>query len=233
MISPIVQRLDWDSAFFGLRIAKVEIATQKDVDLLQEQYDLLKNEFDLIYLFARDQVLLTVGRPKLVDQKVIYKATISYPCKTDTQIIEYKQNTVTEELLNLALASGLYSRFRLDNIFPENSYERLYTRWIEQSVAHQIATEVFCYMIDDVPRSLVTLRRDGNVGVIGLVATDKNFRGLGIGKAMLNHVKNYMYKCGCKEVSVATQYQNQAACHLYESVEFYKESLTNIWHWWL
>jgi len=233
MISPMVQRLDWDSNFFGLRIAKVEVASQKEADFLQDQYIRLKNEFDLIYIFSHNQIGLKLGKPNLADQKVIYTASISCPYTQDSHIIEYKQKTVSEGLLNLALTSGFYSRFRLDNNFPINSYERLYTRWIEQSVAHQIATEVFCYMIADVPRGLVTLKREGGKGVIGLVATDENFRGLGIGKAMLNHVKDYMFKFGCKEVSVATQYQNKAACHFYESVGFSMESLTNIWHWWL
>lgn len=229
----MIQRLDWDSDFFGLRIAKVEVTTQKEVDSLQEQYTLLHNEFDLIYVFAQVPIVLTTGRPKLVDQKVIYTTSILSTCSSDSHIIEYKQKTVSEDLLNLALVSGLFSRFRIDNDFPKNSYERLYTRWIEKSVAHQFASEVFCYMIDEIPRGLVTLRRDEISGNIGLVATDENKRGLGIGKAMLNYVKDYMFKCGCKNLSVATQLQNKAACNLYESVGFYKESITNIWHWWL
>ena len=229
----MIHRLDWDSDFFGLRIAKVEVTTQNEVDLLQDQYVSLKNEFDLIYVFAQNQILLTAGRPQLVDQKVVYTTSILGSCNSDSHIVEYIQKTVSEDLLNLALASGLYSRFRIDRYFPKNSYERLYTRWIEQSVAHKIASEVFCYMVDEIPRGLVTLRRDGVTGDIGLVATDEKYRGLGIGKAMMNYVKDYMFYCGCKKLSVATQLHNIAACNLYESAGFHKESLTNIWHWWL
>lgn len=229
----MIKRLDWDSDFFGLRIAKAEVATQWEVDSIQEQYVALKNEFDLIYVFAHDSIIIPTGRPLLVDQKVIYTTPISNPCNSDSHIIEYKQESVSEDLLNLALASGLYSRFRIDTNFPRNSYERLYTRWIEQSVAHKFASEVFCYMIDEVPRGLVTLRRDGIVGDIGLVATDEKYRGRGIGKAMMNQIKDYMFHCGCEKLSVATQLQNKAACNLYESAGFHQESLTNIWHWWL
>ena len=136
-------------------------------------------------------------------------------------------------MLKLALVSGEYSRFRLDKRLTDDAYERLYSCWIEQSVKHIIATEIFCYMIDGKPKGLLTLNRQGMKGIIGLVATDPISQGNGIGGALLQYVKNFCAKNGVIELSVTTQLRNKAACHLYEKAGFIMESCTDIWHLWL
>ena len=140
---------------------------------------------------------------------------------------------VTDDLLHLALVSGKYSRFKLDRQFPAGSYERLYSRWIEQSVNHAMASEVFCYMVDGVPRGLVTLDNKNGIGCIGLVAIHEDFQKRGIGSVMMRHVVAYSIMSGLEKLSVATQLGNAAACRLYEKIGFEIESIIDVWHWWL
>jgi dTDP-4-amino-4,6-dideoxy-D-galactose acyltransferase len=136
--------------------------------------------------------------------------------------------------LYLALVSGKYSRFKLDDGFPQGSFERLYSCWIEQSVNHTLATDVFCYMVDGIPRGLVTLDNNNGVGSIGLVAIHEEFQNCGIGTTMMRHVSHYMMQQqDGRRLSVATQLDNIPACRLYEKSGFAVESVTDYHHWWL
>ena len=229
----IVDFLEWDSSFFGLRIGKAIVSTQEELGELSCMRDSISEMYDLIYIFTDNDSTAPIPGSILVDRKVVYSMEVAEPSSFDCHIIEYTDQFVSEDLLKLALASGEYSRYKLDKQFPLNSYERLYTRWIEQSVNHSIANEVFCYMLNGCPKGLITLKRDENYGDIGLVATDPECRGMGIGSAMLQHVKHYLFTRGGKKLNVATQYDNKAACHLYEKAGFSVSSCTNVWHWWL
>ena len=230
----MVDFLDWDSDFFKLRIGKVVIASEREMDTLKEISASIKNSFDLVYVFSSPGVQVVLANCSLVDQKVVYKKSLISPIPlSDSHVSEYKEKRVSEGLLGLALDSGVYSRFNLDKNLPDGSYERLYARWIEQSVNHQNATCVFCYMLDGNPRGLVTLSIKGQHGDIGLVSTHPLFRGRGIGIAMLKHVEHFCAHQGVKELFVPTQKHNLPACHLYEKAGFSEVSCTNVWHWWL
>lgn len=229
----VVNFLEWDSTFFGLRIGKAVISTQKELEELSLIRDSLSEMYDLIYIFSNNDIESSIPGSILVDKKVVFSIEIADPSSYDSHIIEYTDKFVSEDLLKLSLVSGEYSRYKLDKHFPPKSYERLYTRWIEQSVNHSIASEVFCYMVNGSPKGLITLKRDNNYGDIGLVATDSECRGMGIGSAMLQHVKHYLFAKGGNKLNVATQYNNKVACHLYEKAGFTVSSCTNVCHWWL
>lgn len=229
----MVSNLEWDSNFFGLHIGKTIVSSQEEMNALLSRKSELQKDYNLIYIFAQEG-LVACNNVTLVDKKVVYSEVIKPDnSSVDSSIIDYPYDYVSDDLLNLALASGIYSRFNIDKNFPFNSYRKLYTCWIEQSVKHVIASKVFCYMIDDIPRGLLTIKTKGHEGIIGLVATDNDYRGRGIGKSLLHCAKRFCYEEGIKVLSVATQYQNNNACHFYERVGFTKQSCTDIWHWWL
>lgn len=229
-----VKRLDWDSDFFGLRIGRVDIASEEESMMLASQANSLKESFDLIYIFARHGLAFHGYDAKLVDEKTVYTLS-DLPClgEENNVIVWDRARGMTNDLLHLALVSGQYSRFRLDNRFPAGSYERLYSRWIEQSVNHDMASEVFCCMKEDAPRGLITLNRKDGTGTIGLVAVHGDSQRLGIGSAMMRHVIRYAREHGCSKLSVTTQLKNVSACKLYEKMGFRVESVTDVWHWWL
>ena len=225
--------LDWDSEFFQLRIAKAIVTSEDDVSGLFEQVGKLREQYDLIYIFSAPSLDVPLEQAVLVDKKAIF--TLSDPgCfVTDPHIACWGTSQGTEPLVPLALVSGKYSRFKLDPKLPVGSYERLYTRWIEQSVSRSIATEVFCYMVEGQPRGLLTLDRKDDRNVIGLVAVDEDYQHRGIGRALVMHTVSYVHKYQGKSLSVTTQLDNVPACRLYSGSGFSLESVTKIWHWWL
>lgn len=229
-----VERLDWDSNFFGLRIGRAIVSSEEEGAALASQRKNLKEDYDLLYLFTSHGMRFPDDKAKLVDEKVVYSLSKVVPSEANPSVELWDANKgVTDELLHLALVSGKYSRFKLDDSLPSGSYERLYSRWIEQSVNHAIATEVFCYMVNIIPKGLVTLDRKNGVGTIGLVAIHEEFQGRGIGSALIRHVIRYAQAGQCIKLSVATQHDNIPACRLYEKNGFETESVTDVWHWWL
>jgi len=230
----IVNRLDWDSKFFGLRIGRVEIQSEEENRSLASKKKMLKRNYDLIYVFSNHGLGSVDSEAKLVDEKIVYSLSGGFSIEDSPKVVLWDAEWgVTKDLLYLALISGVYSRFKLDERFPVGSYERLYSRWIEQSVNHSIATEVFCYVVDNTPRGLVTLNINDGKGTIGLVAIHEDFQHKGIGFNMMHHVISYTRQHQCKMLSVATQLKNISACRLYEKSGFVEESVTDVWHWWL
>ena len=229
-----IKKLDWDSVFFGLRIGRADIFSKEESEDLVNLKAKVKEEFDLIYVFAKQGLGFSAANAVLVDEKVVYALSDTSRSELSNNVMLWdKSMGVTEELLHLALASGKYSRFKLDKLFPLGSFERLYSLWIEQSVNHSIASEVFCYMIDNVPRGLVTLNDKNGHGTIGLVAIHEDFQHRGIGSAIMSHVVRYSMKKQIVKLTVATQLDNIPACRMYEKSGFVAESVTDVWHWWL
>ncbi len=229
-----VERLVWDSDFFGLRIGRACISSEEEAMTLAGGRKHLEEDYDLLYVFTSHGMRFPDDKAKLVDEKVVFSLSKVASSEVNPNVELWDVNKgVTDELLHLALVSGKYSRFKLDDSLPSGSYERLYSRWIEQSVNHMIATEVFCYMVNDMPRGLVTLDRNNGNGTIGLVAIHEDFQYQGIGSAMTQHVIRYAQEWHCLKLSVATQHNNNPACRLYKKNGFEVESVTDVWHWWL
>ena len=225
--------LDWDSKFFGLSIAKAVVTSEEDASILSGQAAELSDRFDLIYVFSESDLRIPIENACLVDRKAVFSLNGPTLYNADKHIKSWESLETTESLVSLALVSGKHSRFKIDTHFPAGSYERLYTQWIKQSVNKNIATEVFCYMIDECPRGLLTLdRRDGR-NTIGLVAVDEDYRHRGIGTAMVEYAVSYVKEHDGGEISVTTQLENEAACQLYSRCGFSLKSVTDIWHWWL
>ena len=119
----IVDFLEWDSSFFGLRIGKAIVSTQEEVEELSCMRDRLCEMYDLIYIFTNNYFTDPIPGSILVDRKVVYSMEVAELSSFDCHIEEYEDPFVSEDLLKLALASGEYSRYKLDNHFPPNSYE--------------------------------------------------------------------------------------------------------------
>ncbi len=225
--------LHWDSKFFGLRIAKAIVTTPEEVFALSRQEGFLRDHYDLIYIFSDPGVELPFENAQLVDRKALFSLSAPKHYAVNPAIKRYISPIASNDLISLALVSGKYSRFRLDKNLPAGSYERLYTCWIEQSLKKNMATDVFCYLVDDVPQGLVTLNFHKGQGVIGLVAVSNDYQHQGIGIALIRHVISYVHEHQGKRISVATQMDNEPACGLYSRCGFTLESVTKIWHWWL
>lgn len=229
-----IRALQWDSDFFGLRIGRADIFTTEDALSLASQYNELKQQFDLLYVFDPNNVGFDAGGARLVDEKILY----SKPCEARKQYPEisfYQAAHPNDDLYRLALVSGGYSRFKLDERLPKGSYERLYTRWIENECANRGGGKMVFVFSDEAEgiRGMITVDYSSELGHIGLVAVDPDTQHHGIGYKIMSTLDGYLYQKGVKTLKVPTQKANTDACRWYEKNGFTIQSITPIYHWWL
>ena len=229
-----IRALQWDSDFFGLRIGRADLQTKADAEQLQLQHKELKQQFDLLYIFDANAVGLAADGARLVDEKILY----SKPCEPRRQYADvtfYQGATPSDDLYRLALVSGGYSRFKLDERLPKGSYERLYNRWIENACPKEGTNKQILLFKDayDVARGMITIDHQGELGHIGLVAVDTNVQHQGIGGKIMSTLDGYLFERGIKTLEVPTQKANTDACRWYEKNGFVAKAKTPIYHWWL
>ena len=230
----MVNRLQWDSDFLGLRIGRSDIAFNERWNMLLQEASSLRMYYDLIYVFSEQELPTDSNKVRLIDTKTIYAKSIDSAVIMPTTIERYQEPIPNADLYRLALVSGVYSRFRLDDSLPTDSYERMYRCWIERSVEGSMADFVFVHRTDNQIDGMITLKIHDDIAHIGLVAVDEGAQGKGIGTMLIKSVEAYLQgNTMVRHLKVATQWANKPACHLYEKNGFVVEEKTNIYHWWL
>lgn len=232
--------LEWDSAFFGRTIGRIDINSSSDEPILES---ILKHpsEFELIYIFSPEQVLLNLPeqdpRCKLVDQKIVFSFDLSictefFQPSIDLSIEEYNSTSIDPNLEELAYQSGVYSRFRLDTNFRPNDFFQLYRKWLENSVNRTIADKIFVVRSEMGIIAFVTAMITLPTATIGLLAVSESVRGKNIGTSLMHFLFAELKRVGAETLFVATQLQNEGSCRFYKKVGFVKHSITNIYHYW-
>lgn len=229
--------LEWDSQFFGYKIAQVTF-NQFGKEALERIFSILEtSNFRLTYLMVppseselNARIIKAGGI--LADTKTIYSKVTQAHSGFQTQIEEYHESVPGKKLIELGLQAGAYSRFRIDKNFVNNEFERLYTRWIINSVNKKMALMTIVALLENEIVGMITINGKKKCAEIGLVAVDKNFEGKGIGSDLIGFSDNIAFHMNFKEIKVTTQQQNARACRLYEKCNFTIEHITNVYHFW-
>lgn len=230
--------LTWDSAFFGYKVVRVVINSEDPGSYKQTLKRLEEEHVRLTYIFVspedtRMNTMIKESGGKLVDKKITFCKTSTRHSEFRNEILEYTGNGKEKELSELALQAGKYSRFQIDPNFKDNEYERLYRKWLENSLNGSIAFKIIIAKTKEHISGLITLGDKSDFADIGLLAVDKAYNGMGIGKELVYYADNEVYLENFKKIKVVTQLDNERACILYKKCGFNIESITNIYHMWL
>ncbi|SHM93791.1 GNAT family N-acetyltransferase [Flavobacterium xinjiangense] len=226
-----IERLEWDSSFFGYEVGKI-VANDTAIFGLNDFIERTK-EFKLIYLFSKQSISLP--NITLVDTKVVLSQVCTEIVAEDNVLIQSfnSKKHCFAELKELALESGIYSRFYIDKNFRNQEYEKLYTRWIENAVNDAATFDIIIAIRNNAIIGFATLNKKNSLlADIGLVAVSKNSRGLGVGKQLIQEGILRSKIAGFTEIQVVTQMNNVAAMKLYQSANFKIKEITNIYHLW-
>lgn len=232
----IIEKLEWDSQFFGYPVARV-IFDKNGSDNLTDLFTrLISEKIRLTYFFVpiadtKLNNLIFEKGSKLVDQKTTFsKKTEGH--KNSNNIGEFQGTEINERLIELGLQAGLFSRFHSDLNFTNQEYKRLYIEWLTKSLNKTLALKTFIANNNSEIVGLTTLGERSGYADIGLVAVDENFRGQGVALDLIHFADNAAYDLGYNEIKVVTQLQNKGACRLYEKCNFQIENITKIYHYW-
>ena len=149
-----------------------------------------------------------------------------------------KGDEVSPTLRDLAIASGVWSRFKVDSNVPRCVFETMFESWIKNSVNFSIADEVFV-AIDTASGEevgFITLKQKEREVHIGLLAVAAKHRRKGIAsqlmsRAVLWAVETINIDGGI--LSVVTQGANEQACSCYEHLGFSLATQQDVYHIWL
>lgn len=238
----LFQILEWDSHFFGFAVAQI-LPQSLSKDELSDLLKLLKSQ--KIRLAYWPSGITSESEIKQVehlggthvDTKTTFKIDLQHKAENDFPrfdfISEYDKPNANKELIQLAIESGTYSRFKTDKKIGTANFERLYTSWIEESVSKKIAKAVLVSTHDEKVTGMVTLGKKNGIGDIGLIAVDGSQRGKGTGHALIQASLLWFFKNGYPKVQVVTQVTNEAACKLYEKNGFAIASSQPFFHFWI
>lgn len=238
------ERLAWDSELFGFDVARIATSALRDSGLAHVLADLRDRRVVLAYgalddADARSAAAAERAGGRLVDVKVTYIRELTEEDRESdpealASVADSGAREASPELERLALQSGAFSRFRTDPAVPDGVFERLYRTWIRRSVAREIADRVLVVGAPgEAPGGMVTLRFDGEVGSIGLLAVESGVRGHGHGRLLLRAAHDEGRAHGCSLARLVTQAANAPACRLFEAAGYRVERRERIFHFWL
>lgn len=235
--------LEWDTAFFGYRIARVtsQIMTQDTAEQIDDWCG--ENAIDCIYFLAESQ---HVGTTQIaenfgyhqVDIRMVYEINLVDKSLTYTLPENFELNMATQsdikDILPIVNNAFIYSRFYYDPNFTKEQSNNLYRTWVIRSVTENYADAVFVVKKDNRTQAFITcnLHENKKTGIIGLVGVADFAQGQGLGFQIIYAALSFFQKKGMKNVEVVTQGRNIAANRLYQKCGFRTSDMFLWYHKW-
>lgn len=240
MLTPV----EWDTAFFGIRIARFapsQVIGRAEMAAMQDEAR--REGYQLVYFFPEKNQTSIEDWPHsgwLADVKCVYTTNIEQNLDSDGDAARrfwgtwaWEEANPSEALYQVALTCGEWSRFRLDARFPRGSYERLYRKWLDASLCGELADVVRCTGPRSQPTGIATIRVKDGLATVGLLGVAETARGQGFGTQLLGALREEAYLRGATQLSVATQRNNEAACRFYGGQGFVLVHEQPVYHIWL
>ncbi|MDT0677443.1 GNAT family N-acetyltransferase [Autumnicola musiva] len=229
--------LDWDSDFFGFKVAKINKGL-----LLEEASEncfksLYKNEINLGYFFSNspiDQSILNNDFYNiiLVHKRIPLVKTIIKDCGFDPNISIYKDKYPSEDMIHLAQLAGSYSRFGVDPNISHDKFNDLFKTWIINSVNKKIASDVLVFKKDDKIIGLATIKIEKGVMYTPLFAVKRKYEGIGVSFSLMRAIETIAFRNDCSTIIGGTQEVNIKALKVYERFGLVPQEPEYIYHLW-
>lgn len=237
----LLKLLEWDTTFFGFPIARVVNPHAQPEELREAIAQMHSRGIPLAYWFADNpteethaQVVAMGG--VLVDEKLTFvaglKSAPDQPAVPLSIVEPYTEAMPLADLKELAVESGIYSRFVVDPKFPKPLARAMFEEWIVRSISRQVADEVLVIRQGLEVVGMVTIASKGHRGSIGLLAVAEHCRGQQFGKALVQAAQNWCRGRDFEEVQVVTQRANVAAQRVYYKCGFELEQMEACYHIW-
>jgi dTDP-4-amino-4,6-dideoxy-D-galactose acyltransferase len=230
--------LDWDSKFFGTRIARV-LGHRVDRHKIAEILRAVREEsIQCVYFLADPEPgTLRIAENngfRLVDVRVTLAARLlpSHGGTWEGQGVREVEVADMPVIREIAAQSHTDSRFYRDVRFPRDLCGELYRIWITRS-CHGCADVVLVAEHESRAAGYVSCRLKANgVGEIDLVGVDPSARNMGLGGKLVRHALRWFQEHEAQEVTVATQGSNITALRLYQKCGFLTTRMQHWFHYW-
>jgi ribosomal protein S18 acetylase RimI-like enzyme len=236
------ERLDWDSDFFGMPIARFAAPVVDEETLLQADTWCHAREIRCLYLLLTPDNAHEIGTVKKAGYRsVATRVELFADCGQSRASLGSGRSSdvraaVRSDLPALRAIAGHShhaSRFYADGGFSEAKCNLLFETWIQRSFDSQ-TERVDVVTTEGVPVGYVAYGPDalGASGQIGLIAIAESYRGRGLGSALVCRVLEWVDSEQVSGLSVVTQATNLAALRLYRQHAFETTSVAEWFHKW-
>ena len=236
--------LEWDTAFFGFRVARVrgDVLTQERV----RQIDAWCRQARVrcLYFLSRADDANTTRLAEDSDFRLVdVRVTFGYRAPGAMQgaksqangaaVVRHARPEDIYPLKSIAKESYYDTRFYFDTNFPRHLCELLYETWIKRS-CEGYADAVLVAELEGAPIGYISCHLDKGpcVDRIGLVGVSSQVRNQGIGQMLILSALEWFLTQGAREVLVVTQGRNCAAQRLYQRCGFLTQTLQLWYHKW-
>jgi dTDP-4-amino-4,6-dideoxy-D-galactose acyltransferase len=228
--------LDWDTAFFGRRIASAGEHARGREEMERALEWCRARSIDCLYLLvsAADDATLRLAREHAFDMVDIRVTCDMQLGRADAAAgrareIRLARESDIPDLRLIAALSHTDSRFYADGRFARERCDELYATWIEKS-CRGWADAVFVAEHEGTPAGYLSCHeRESGRGEIGLVGIAARAQGRGLGRKLLGSALHWFAQRGLERASVVTQGRNVAAQRLYQSAGF-RTAAVQLWH---
>jgi ribosomal protein S18 acetylase RimI-like enzyme len=221
----MMKELTWDSEFFNVKIGEWN---------LDEGDSEGANPFELVYVksSSKKAPILEGFKNSFGETKVVFTKQLIKKAIEEQNIHSASNSADLNSLYNLAYESGKFSRFKLDERFGIENFQKLYRAWVDNSINKRFADDVIVSIQNDIITGFVTYKATNNFATIGLIAVHPEYQGHGIGKKLLDFVEQQLLEKHILELRIPTQLENNGACSFYSKQGYTILETSYIMHYW-
>jgi dTDP-4-amino-4,6-dideoxy-D-galactose acyltransferase len=233
------ERLPWDSAFFGIEIARFTETRATADDLASAIRRAGQRSIQCLYFLADADDPESVRAAeengfRLVDVRVTLDRSVPADAAAAHADDGIRPATPTDvpRLISIARVSHRNTRFHRDVRFDAQRADELYAVWIERAVSGALAHAVWVVDAGAGPLGYLAASRDGTRSSISLVAIDSSHRGLGYGERLMRTALGWSGAQGLNRMTAVTQGHDAAAVRFYERSGFTVQQVQFWYHFW-
>ena len=242
MNQEVCERLDWDSDFFGVNIARAN-TSQLDPDTIEAINAWCKgNSIDCLYFLAGGDDTKTIRiaedqRFRLVEVRITMELKLAgwepknYPKENPDILIRAVR---AEDLPILqSIAEGLYvnTRFYVDERFPNDKSQQFYQTWIKNICEGRTEMGLVAEL-DGQIQGFISGRKSGAIGQLDLVGVRANTQGTGIGYELIRSGTVWYPDHGAEYIYLYTQGRNIVTQRLLQRLGFLTKNCQLYYHKW-
>ena len=228
--------LEWDSQFFGLRIARLTEPRLTSGIVASARHWCRANQIDCLYFLADSDdpdtvTLAQVNAFRLVDIRLTMEHLLGGGAGPAPAVRPFQPTDATG-LRAIARVSHRDSRFYYDARFARRQCDTLYEAWIERSFRGW-ADAVLVADWDGTPAGYISCHlAPPGVGSIGLFAVAQEYQRRGLGQQLISAALEYLRQNGMKQARVVTQGRNVGSQRVYQRSGFLARSVHLWYHCW-
>jgi len=239
----VCQLLEWDSEFFGYRIARYRGSRCRAEDVAAILTECRAGGIDCVYVLAdvadgESVNALQQNRAYMADARVTFGADMGKgiglpPASGGAHVVRPAIDSDIPALAGIASVSHRDTRFYADRHFAVDRCDRLYQVWIEKSCRGDADAVLVVEDAARQPIGYVTCHgKRAAKGHIGLIAVKEEARGGGAGSALLRAAFDWFASNGVASITVATQLRNVRALRFYGRAGLLITSVELWFHLW-